>query len=178
MALLPDKAGLIGMDRLVRADRADAGRSLAKKRLALVPLLEESVRQANHLDPDRMITLEASSGISILGDRNAFKQIMLILLDNALKHSDGDVRVSAERQNGQVEIRVQDHGPGIAADKVDTVFDRFYRGDEAAVTPGLGLGLPISKALTNGMGGAIAIESELGSGSTIILPFTAANEFE
>lgn len=58
----------------------------------------------------------------------------------------------AKRRQAQVEIRVEDHGPGIAADKLDKVFDRFFRGDEAAITPGFGLGLPISKALTEGMG--------------------------
>lgn len=158
--------------------RADAGRSLTKERLPLQSLLEESVRQASHLAADRRITLEISPGLSILGDRDAFKQIMLILLDNALKHSDGDVRVIAERHSEQVEIRVQDHGPGMAADKLDKVFDRFYRGDESTTIPGIGLGLPISKALTEAMGGTIAIESELGSGSTIILRFSIADEIE
>jgi two-component system OmpR family sensor kinase len=157
---------------------ADARRGLAKERLSLQPLLEESVRQASHLAVDRKIKLESSPGISILGDRDAFKQIMLILLDNGLKHSDDDVCVMAERYNEQVEIRVQDHGPGIAADKLDKVFDRFYRGDEVTTTPGFGLGLPICKALTEGMGGNIAIDSEVGKGSTIRLRFQATNELE
>jgi signal transduction histidine kinase len=101
---------------------------------------------------------------------------MLILLDNALKHSEGDVWVQAERAGGQVEIRVQDHGPGIPPDKMARVFDRFYRGEEGSAAPGFGLGLPIAKALADGMGAAIAIESELGRGSTITLRFAAPDE--
>ncbi|MGD2079413.1 MAG: sensor histidine kinase [Chloroflexota bacterium] len=111
-----------------------------------------------------------------IADRDVVKQVLLILLDNSLKHSNGDVRLAAERWNGQVEIRVQDSGPGIAADKLDKVFDRFYRGEESAVSQGFGLGLPIAKALTKGMGGTIAIESVLGSGSTIIVRFPAVDE--
>ncbi len=170
-------------DRLIRLvndllllARADAGRSLAKERLAIQPVLEESVRQANHLVAKRQITLEISPGISIWGDRDAFKQVVLILLDNALKHSEGDIQVTACSQGAQVEIRIQDHGPGISPDKLDQVFDRFYRGDGTPITPGFGLGLPIAKALAEGMGGTITIESTLGEGSTVILGLTAANE--
>ena len=154
--------------------RADAGRSLAKEPLALQPLLEESIRQADHLAPERDITLESSPDLVIVADRDAVKQIMLILLDNALKHPDGGIQVMAGPRNSQVEIRVQDHGPGIAADMLERVFDRFYRGDEAAIQPGFGLGLPIARALIEGMGGTIAIETELGQGSTVVLRCPAA----
>ena len=75
-----------------------------------------------------------------------------------------------------VELRVQDFGPGIPPDKLDHVFDRFYRGEEAAFTPGFGLGLPIAKSLVEGMGGTIDIESKLGIGSILILKFTAAKK--
>ena len=157
---------------------ADTGRSLSRKPLLIQPVLEETIRQARLLAPGRINPLRTSPDLAILADRDAFKQVMLILLDNALKHSEGDVQVLAKRRQAQVEIRVEDHRPGIAADKLDKVFDRFFRGDEAAITPGFGLGLPISKALTEGMGGIIAIESEPGRGSTVILRFPIAAEIE
>ena len=165
-------------DRLIRLvndllllARADAGRSLAKESVDIPSVLEESVRQAHQLDETRTINLSANDECTILGDRDAFKQVMLILLDNALKHSTGEIEVSAERMDAQVAIRVQDHGEGIPSETLAHIFDRFYRGEESAITPGFGLGLPIAKALVDGMGGVISIESEPGKGSSVILSF-------
>jgi signal transduction histidine kinase len=137
-------------------------------------VLEETVRQAHQLDANRQINLNVPSDPSVLGDRDAIKQLMLILLDNALKHSNGDVNVEVVRNDTQVDIRVQDHGAGISPDKVEHVFDRFYRGEENPIAPGFGLGLPIAKALVEGMDGTIAIESELGKGSIVIVSFSIA----
>jgi len=83
-------------DRLIRLvndllllARADAGRSLAQEPIVLQPMLEEAIRQAHQLDLQRQITLDVPPNITVVGDRDAFKQVMLILLDNALKHSEG-----------------------------------------------------------------------------------------
>lgn len=170
-------------DRLIRLvndllllARADAGRSLAKEPLEIQPVLEETIRQTQHLDQDRQINLDVSPGMSILGDRDAFKQIMLITLDNALKHSEGRIDITVKQADDNIEIRVQDHGPGIAPDKMKHVFDRFYRGEEDAITPGFGLGLPIAKSLVEGIGGMIAIESEVGDGSTVVMKLLRYSE--
>ena len=168
-------------DRLIRLvndllllARADAGRTLAKDRVDLASVIEESVRQARQLDESRTISLDMDEACPVLGDRDAFKQVMLILLDNALKHSDGEINVSAEYAASQVEIRVQDHGEGIPPETLKQIFNRFYRGEESAATPGFGLGLPIARALVEGMGGEIAIESQEGQGSCVILSFVSA----
>jgi signal transduction histidine kinase len=165
-------------DRLIRLvndllllARADAGRSLTKEPLEIQPVLEETVRQAHQLDENRQINLDIPPNISILGDRDAFKQVILILIDNALKHSDGEIDISIKQTDTQVEVRVQDYGPGISPGKMEHVFDRFYRGEESPIAPGFGLGLPIAKALVEGMGGTISIESEVGEGSNMIIRF-------
>ncbi len=155
-------------DLLVLA-RADAGRSLAREPFEAAPVLEESIRQVQPLDPARKISLDAPESLTILGDRDAFKQVTLILLDNALKHSDGAIQVTAARSGDQVEIHVRDSGAGIPPDKLEHVFDRFYRGDESASGTGFGLGLAIAKALVEAQGGSIRIESQTGQGSTVIL---------
>jgi len=167
-------------DRLIRLvndllllARADAGRSLAKEPLDVQHVLEETLRQARQLDENRQITSDIQPDISILGDRDAFKQVMLILLDNALKHSDGEVNITVKRVGAQVEISVQDHGAGISPDKLEHVFDRFYRGEESPIAPGFGLGLPIAKSLVEKMGGIISIESKVGKGSSVILRFVS-----
>lgn len=168
-------------DRLIRLvndllllARADAGRSLAKEPLELPDLLDECCRQARQLDSQRKIQLEAVAGLKILGDRDALKQVILIALDNALKHSTGDIQVTAQKNGNQVEIRVQDFGEGIPPEKLEHVFDRFYRGDDSTI-PGFGLGLPIAKTLVEGMDGEIVMESEVGKGSVVILRFTDSN---
>ena len=164
-------------DRLIRLvndlltlARADTGRQLSSEPIIISPLLEETVRQARQLDPQRSISLE-SDNLSIIGDRDAFKQVLLIALDNALKHSTGDVAVTAHLAGNQVEVRVQDSGQGIPPDTLEHIFDRFYRGEDAVVTSGFGLGLPIAKSLVEGMGGSIRMVSNLGEGSTLIIRF-------
>lgn len=168
-------------DRLIRLvndllllARADAGRALARESLELPDLLDECCRQARQLDPQRKIQLEAAAGLQILGDRDALKQVTLIALDNALKHSTGDIQVTAQKLGNQVEIRVQDFGEGIPPETLEHVFDRFYRGDDSTI-PGFGLGLPIAQTLIEGMGGEIRMESEVGKGSAVILRFTDSN---
>jgi signal transduction histidine kinase len=165
-------------DRLIRLvnellllARADAGRSLAKEPLDVSIVLEETCRQARQLDPQRQINLDVPENLSILGDRDAFKQVALVLLDNALKHSTGNINVDAKSRGAQVEVRVQDFGEGIPAEKLEHVFDRFYRGDETSTIPGFGLGLPIARTLVEAQGGEIIMESEVGKGSSVILYF-------
>lgn len=154
-------------DLLVLA-RADAGRNLLQESLALRPLIEEACRQARLLAPQRQIN-EAAVEMCVLGDRDALKQVLLILLDNALKHTHGPIQVSGEAVGEEALIRVSDEGPGMSPEALAHVFDRFYRGENAPGAPGFGLGLSIAKALVEGQGGRIAIESQPESGSVVRL---------
>ena len=156
-------------DLLVMA-RADAGRSLASDIVEVAPLLEETCRQARQLDEHREIVLSADN-VLIHGDRDALKQVFLIALDNALKHSTGRIMVIARKMDKLVTISVEDHGTGIAPDKLAHIFERFYRGGDAATIPGFGLGLAIAKTLVEGQSGEICMESELGVGSTLKITF-------
>lgn len=165
-------------DRLIRLvndllllARADAGRNLAKDSVDLSSLLEETSRQARQLDSQRTINLEAPDKLQVRGDRDAVKQVMLIVLDNALKHSTGDVNIRAQKRSAQVEIRVQDFGEGIPPEKLEHIFERFYRGDDSNSISGFGLGLSIAKTLVDGMGGEIKMESGLGKGSAVKMYF-------
>ena len=112
--------------------------------------------------------------LSILGDRDALKQILLILLENALKYSRDSVRVSAEALESMVHMRVHDQGGGIDPKTLEHIFERFYRGDENASIPGFGLGLPIAQSLVNAQGGSIQVESSLGSGTTVTVSLPRA----
>jgi signal transduction histidine kinase len=159
-------------DLLVLA-RADAGRNLSEEAVQVFPVLDETCRQARQLAPKRQITL-ADTDLSISADRDAFKQVLLIGLDNALKHSSGDILVSAEQKNSQVEICIRDFGKGIDPEKLGHIFERFYRDVESETSPGFGLGLPIAKALVEAMGGRIWMESQPGQGSKFLMQLQKA----
>lgn len=77
----------------------------------------------------------------------------MIALENALKHSVGDINVSAKPKGVLVEIRVQDFGEGISSEKLERIVDRFYRGNETSTIQGFGLGLPIAKSLVERQAG-------------------------
>jgi signal transduction histidine kinase len=156
---------------LARSDAAanDAGRSLVKESIRLSPLLEETVRQAGRLAPGRDIHLDVAPELDITADRDALKQVLLILVDNAVKHTQGTITLAAAVSEEQVLISVCDEGPGIPPDPLAHVFERFYRGDGPRHTPGAGLGLPIAKALVEGQGGTITIQSDVNKGSTVLV---------
>jgi signal transduction histidine kinase len=160
-------------DLLVLA-RADAGRHLACEPVLVLPALQEVCRQAQVTAPERQILLNASDGLRFLGDRDAYKQVVLILIDNALKYSEGDVWVTVEQHRGVVETRVRDQGKGIPPEKLEHLFDRFYRAAEDAGAPGFGLGLSIAKSLVEGQNGKISVTSQVGKGSELLLQFPAA----
>ena len=160
-------------DRLIRLvndllilARADAGRSLTQEAIPIRPVVEEVSRQARQLDPQRQI-VENLQDINVFGDRDALKQILLILLDNAIKYTTESITITAEAKGSQALISVRDDGAGIPDEVLSHVFDRFYRGEDSPQVQGFGLGLPIAKALIEGQGGTISVESQVGRGTIV-----------
>jgi signal transduction histidine kinase len=170
-------------DRLIRLvnellvlARADAGRSFTRESISLLPLVEEVCKQTRLLDPERAITTDVDPSFSVLGDRDALKQVLLVLLDNAMKYSDGTIAVQAEKVGKLINIIIQDEGQGIPPEVLEHVFDRFYRADETGEQKGFGLGLAIAKALAEKQDGTLALESEVGKGSKAIVSLPLAEE--
>jgi signal transduction histidine kinase len=156
---------------LLTLARAEASRSLHAERVPLQTLIEDVCRQARLLDPQRTILCSSRPEQSIVADPSALKQVLLILIDNAILHGQGTVRVDVRQDPlaTQASISVHDEGPGIAPQSLERLFERFYRGDTAHHKPGLGLGLPIAKALVEAQGGMLAVESEQDQGSTFTI---------
>jgi len=160
-------------DRLIRLAnnllilaRADAGQSLTREAIPVHAVIEEACKQARQLDRQRKI-IEDVDDLSIIGDRDALKQVILILLDNAIKYTTEEITVSAKAVENQTLIYVSDKGPGIPREQLEHVFDRFYRGEPNPNIQGFGLGLPIAKALIKGQGGKIEIQNDLPQGTTV-----------
>lgn len=156
---------------LLMLAHADAGRNLAKEKVDLNQLIHDVVRQAQNLDKRREIKTDLSPNLSAKGDHDAIKQILLILLDNALKYSDKPILVQAVSDQSTIEVSVQDKGKGISTEELKHIFDRFYRANEAVKVPGFGLGLPIAKSLVEAMDGQISVTSKVGKGSFITISF-------
>jgi signal transduction histidine kinase len=101
-------------------------------------------------------------------------QVLDNLLGNAIKYAPpgGDIVVRVEATGDQARLSVADQGPGIPADALPRLFERFYRGQHSAGEGGLGLGLYISRMLVEAHGGAIRAASRPGTGSifTVTLP--------
>jgi two-component system sensor histidine kinase BaeS len=109
-----------------------------------------------------------------MGDRDALKQVFLILLDNALAHTSpgATIEMTVVAAEGRVVISVRDTGVGIAPDALPHIFERFYRGQVSRSGTGTGLGLSIAKELVEAQEGTITVESQVGQGSvfTVTLP--------
>ncbi|HLF26938.1 MAG TPA: HAMP domain-containing sensor histidine kinase [Anaerolineae bacterium] len=168
-------------DRLIRLAndllalaRADAGRPLRREPVPIQPLIDDVCRQAKLLGPGRTIECENTLDIRAAGDRDAIKQVLLILIDNALKYTPpgGTLALATAWTGEQVALSVRDTGPGIAPAALPHIFERFYRSDTARTGGGAGLGLAIAKELIEAQRGAIRVESRVGQGSvfTVTLP--------
>jgi two-component system sensor histidine kinase KdpD len=111
----------------------------------------------------------------VLADPGLLQRVIVNLLSNAVRFSpDGErVRISASEFSGNVEIRIADRGPGIAADRRDEIFQPFQRLGDTDNTTGLGLGLALSKGFTEGMGGTLQADDTPGGGLTMVVSLPA-----
>jgi signal transduction histidine kinase len=110
------------------------------------------------------------------GDGDRLQQVLVNLLDNAVKYGGDRVEVRADRTNGNIRIFVADTGPGISLADRERVFEKFYRADpQLAKAPGgTGLGLYISRELTERMGGRLVLSSGKGGGATFVVELPKA----
>jgi len=106
-------------------------------------------------------------------DKDAISQVLLNLLNNAVKYSDEEkyILVKVRKDMTSALISVTDHGVGISKDELKKIFDKFYRVSTARTkeTHGSGLGLTLSKHIIEAHGGTIEVESEVGKGSTFLV---------
>lgn len=170
-----DRMGRL-VDDLLSLARADAGQAPQMSDVALDALLLEVYHQQRALAGKVRLSLGAFQPVQITGDRDQLKQLLLNLLDNALRHTPagGSVTVDLLHEDHVVMIRVRDTGAGIAPEHLPHIFERFYRADptRTRATGGTGLGLAISQEIAAAHGGRIEVASILGEGSTftVFLP--------
>jgi len=170
------------LDDLLLLARADADTEnqpdktapIRREWVRLDELASEAVRSAAALASGQMLELEAPRGIEVHGDADRLHQLVMILLDNAIRHtpSGGRIRVAvAATPDGQARIAVRDEGEGIAPEHLPHLFERFYRADGARgrSSGGTGLGLAIARAICRAHGGEISVTSAPGQGATFLV---------
>lgn len=154
----------------------DAGRELDRRPVELDTLCLEVYRQAKELRPEVKLRLGHEDQATLQGDVDLLKQLILNLVDNGLKYTPpgGEVVLSLYRDVDHVRVVVEDSGPGIPADQLPFIFDRFYRGPDSGArgSGGAGIGLAISRWIARAHDGDILVSSESGRGSvfTVVLP--------
>jgi two-component system OmpR family sensor kinase len=170
-----DRMGRL-VDDLLTLARADAGQEPGRARLSLDALLLEVYHQQRPLAGRVRLSLGEFEPVEIDGDADRLKQLLLNLVDNALRHTPAGGTVTLDLIHGEREaiIRVRDTGPGISAEHLPRIFERFYRIDSARSREmgGTGLGLAISQEIAEAHGGRIEVESTVGVGTTftVVLP--------
>jgi signal transduction histidine kinase len=153
--------------------RADSGYfQLNIEPFILDDIVAEVVSMAQQ-NSSREITINAeNSPIMVKADSSRIKQILLNLIDNAVKYSDPDtpIHLKLKQLQNQVIIQIYDKGYGISLQHQSRIFERFYRIDEARTrSAGNGLGLSIVKMLVEKMGGSVSVSSKLGEGSVFMV---------
>jgi signal transduction histidine kinase len=159
---------------LMAISRLDCG----GEQIELVPvdlgeIVKVTIEQMELLAEEKHISLRFETGQAtyVTGDPLRLKQVVVNLVDNAIKYTPvgGDVNVSVTAEDMKAVLRVSDTGIGIPPAALPLVFDRFYRADEARSreSGGTGLGLSIVKAICSAHGGAASVESVEGKGTTL-----------
>jgi heavy metal sensor kinase len=170
------------VESLLAISRLDAGEvKMDKQRLDLGELAASTVDQMRLLAEEKSIRLESKAGVEVCveGDRSRLQQVIVNLVANAIKYTQeaGTVEVQVRRKGNAAVLEVSDNGPGIPADALPHIFERFYRADKARSrnSGGAGLGLAIVKAICAVHGAEVSVFSQEGKGSTfsVELPLLA-----
>jgi signal transduction histidine kinase len=165
------------VDSLLVLARADAGeRPLEIERFFLDDVAIDAADAARVVGRQKgvEVTVDEFEEAAVVGDAALVRQLIMILLDNAIKFTDagGVVRLRVSMRNGAPTFSVEDTGIGIKPDEVSRVFQRFFRGETARSRgDGAGLGLSIASWIAREHGADIALSSELGKGTRVVVTF-------
>ncbi|MEC0094033.1 HAMP domain-containing sensor histidine kinase [Paenibacillus macquariensis] len=145
--------------------------SLNIEKFDLVACCEQVSSHVKKLQSQSIVVHSEDGEIWMVADLTKIKQLLLILIDNALKYSSRSIEIHITKDSTNVVIKVKDFGIGIAEEEIQHVFERFYRVDTSRdrKTGGTGLGLPIAQSIVTEHDGTIHIESKEGVGTEVIV---------
>jgi two-component system phosphate regulon sensor histidine kinase PhoR len=162
---------------LLMLARLEAEVPVTKEQFELMSIIKDEVMSRKNAMADRKIQMTVDCPeLRIQADRARLAAALSNLIDNAILYNrpGGQIRISAEKQNGTLRLSVADTGNGIPSEELQRIFERFYRVDKSRTreSGGTGLGLSIVKHAIESQGGTVSVSSRIGSGSTftILLP--------
>jgi len=174
-------AGLLS--ELLTLARAESGRELlAREPVELHLLVSDVIAVLEPLAESRSVRLErdADEPVVVVGDQARLTQLLVNLVDNAIKYSreGGSVRVAVSADGPCAEVSIADTGLGIAPEHLPHLFERFYRADPARsrTDGGTGLGLAIAQWIVQRHGGTIDVASAVGEGTTFTVRLPLATD--
>lgn len=159
------------VSNLLLLARSDSNQiEMDKKTFELDKLLEEIINPYKEIASyqEKAMILKVERDITFMGDRERIHQMMVILLDNAMKYTneDGHIQIDCTQTSNSIRIRVKDNGIGVKEEDIPNLFDRFYQGDKArSMSEGAGLGLSIANWIVEKHYGKISVESKWGEGT-------------
>jgi two-component system OmpR family sensor kinase len=167
------------VDDLLLLAYLDQQRPLHAASVNLGLLAADAVADARVRDPERPIRYDLPRRpVRVVVDPDRFRQVLAILLGNALTHTPGGtpVTVTLSTADGQAELVVADEGPGLPPEQVARLFERFYRADpsRSRARGGTGLGLAIVAAVVHASGGTVTCASTVGTGTSFVITLPQA----
>ena len=163
------------IENLLTLAREESSRPRYDQRADLSQVLTDVSQTARPLAEAKGLHLTSTipDGLHVVGDANLLARLFFNLLDNAIKFTEaGTIQMTAAASNGNIAVSVEDSGPGIPAEHLPRVFDRFYRVEAARSTAGTGLGLTIARRIAVNHGGGVVVQSAENEGTrvTVSLP--------
>src|SRR5437870_6956398 len=159
---------------LLTLARLEAEVPATREQVDVKSVIDEQISSRTSAITERDIQVTvACPSIEVQADRSRLSTALSNLIDNAIHYNKagGEIRISAEMQNGTLNVSVADTGYGIPSEELPRIFERFYRVDKARAreSGGTGLGLSIVKHAIESQGGAISVTSRIGAGSTFTI---------
>lgn len=160
------------VEQLLMVSRLDSGEAIVEwQQFDLAELVRSTAEQMNLLAEDKNITIhgEVTERVLVEGDRSRLKQVLVNLIDNAIKYTEakGSINWAVKNSGRKAVLEISDTGIGISPEALPHIFERFYRADKARSAEGesIGLGLAIVKSIVTAHGGEVVAESIVGKGT-------------
>jgi two-component system OmpR family sensor kinase len=178
MRRIEDESARMGVmvEDLLLLARLDQDRPLDREPVDLAALATDAAEDTRAAHPDREITSDSSTPVTLLGDEARLRQVAANLLANAVEHTPAGtpIQVDTMIEDDHAVLEVVDHGPGLSEEMAQKAFEPFYRSDPSRdrTTGGAGLGLAIVAAIAQAHGGGVEVEETPGGGATfrVLLP--------